>query len=203
MLPTPVIIILLAAISYAIGCFSTARLIAKNFKQLNIFKIGTGHPDTENIYQNVSKTLGILVGFVDMSKIYVFLQILKLTFNTLEINVVSDVHLMIYGFSMILGHSLPITNNFKGGRGLFSFIGFASFFVFKPMLVVVALALVVVVVFKQIRFAQYMIVLLPPIVTYFFNIFTHSYQGLPSVLFIFSVLMGVVNFFVSKNLGEI
>ncbi|MCB5230799.1 MAG: glycerol-3-phosphate acyltransferase [Candidatus Cloacimonas sp.] len=199
MLPYPLIIILLIIVSYAIGCFSTARLIAKNFKGLNIYKVGTGHPDTENIYQNVSKTLGVLVGIVDMGKIYIYLQLIKLIFGRLAIEIIDPKLLMVYGFAMILGHCLPVTNKFKGGRGLFSFIGFVSFFAFIPMLIVAVLAMIVILAFKQIRFAQYMIVLLPPFVSYFIP----GYSGYFSSFLVFSVLMGIVNFFVSKNLGEI
>lgn len=200
MLPTPVTIGLLIIISYAIGCFSTARLIARHFKLLNIYKVGTGHPDTENIYLNVSKVLGILVGAVDLAKIYLYLMILEAIFARIDPQVVSHNNLlMIYGFAMIVGHTLPVTNRFKGGRGLFTYIGFASYFVFFPMLIVVIAAAIVILFFKQIRFAQFMIVLLPPFVSYFFP----SLRTYIPRLLIFAVLMGIINYFVSKKLGEI
>ena len=71
---------LIAIFSYAIGNFSAARIIAKSFKSLNVYKVGTGHPDTENIYENVDKTLGVLVGIVDAGKMYLYLTILKMIF---------------------------------------------------------------------------------------------------------------------------
>ena len=201
MLSHYIVIGLLIIVSYAIGCFSTARLIARHFKQLNIYKVGTGHPDTENIYQNVSKTIGIMVGAVDVGKIYVYLLILQAIFTRLQPEVVEhSTLLMVYGFAMIVGHCFPITNHFKGGRGLFSYIGFASFFVFQPMLIIVVIAILVIAFFKQIRFAQYMIVLLPPFVIY---LFPGSYRVFFARLLLFSILMGIMNYFVSKRLGEI
>lgn len=200
MLSTHVIIGLLILVSYAIGCFSTARVIARHFKQLKICKVGTGHPDTENIYLNVSKVLGIMVGAVDMGKIYIYLLFLEAIFAKFQPEVVEHSSLlMVYGFALIVGHCFPVTNNFKGGRGLFTYIGFASYFVLQPMLIVVLLALIIIVIFKQIRFAQYLIVLLPPILSYLFVDLRHFFPR----LVMYSILMGVMNFFVSKRLGEI
>jgi glycerol-3-phosphate acyltransferase PlsY len=49
--------LLLILLSYLLGCFSTARLVAKWAKSLNIYRVGTGHADSENIYENVSHPL--------------------------------------------------------------------------------------------------------------------------------------------------
>jgi|SRR5690554_2112000 len=199
MLPVPVTAGLLIIVSYAIGCFSTARVIARHFKQLNIYKIGTGHPDTENIYLNVSKVMGVMVGIVDLGKIYLYLLVLESVFGKIQPAVVQDINLlMIYGFAMIVGHCLPLTNRFKGGRGLFTYIGFAAYFVFWPMLIVSVLAVIVILAFKQIRFAQYMIVLMPPFISYLFPDLRYFFPR----LVLFAVLMGVMNYFVSKRLGE-
>lgn len=52
-------VIAVSLLSYGLGCFSTARMPAKSFVKLNIYKVGTGYADTENIYCHISKTLGI------------------------------------------------------------------------------------------------------------------------------------------------
>ena len=194
------IILLMIIVSYLIGCLSTARLIARHFKQLNIYKVGTGHPDTENIYLNVSKSLGVLAGIVDTLKMYLYLSLLQYFYT--KINITGEVlefFLLVTGFAMIIGHCLPITDRFKGGRGLFTFIGYGAFFIFEPMLIVSALAITVILFFKQIRFAQYMLVLLPPFVSYFFPAYEHLFR----YLLVASILMGIINFIVSKRLGEI
>lgn len=199
-MPVVLIVPVMIIISYFIGCFSTARIIAKRFKLLNISKVGTGHPDTENIYLNVSKPLGILAGAVDASKMYIYLLLLQYCYNRLGLNDgMTEILLMATGFAMIVGHCLPLTDRFRGGRGLFTFIGYCTFFVFYPMLLVTGLAILVIIFFKQIRFAQYMIVLLPPFVSYFFP----SLRDLFLYLLIVSILMGIINFLVSKRLGEL
>lgn len=191
----------LTLISYCLGCFSTARLIAKTFRNLNIYKVGTGHPDTENIYRNVSKPLGVFTGIVDFGKMYLYLHLVKyiLDYFAFTQKIATQNHLLILGFAMIIGHALPVTHNFKGGRSIFTYIGYVTFFAPYPMLIVAFISIFLVSIFKQIRFAQYMIVLLPPFINFFFP----GGKEFLGKMFIAAILMGIINFFVSKKLGEI
>lgn len=196
-----IIFILLAILSYAIGCWSTARLIAKSFRSLNVYKVGTGHPDTQNIYSNIDKSLGIFTGFVDLSKIYIYLFILKIILGILPgtMPLTSDVSLLSLGFMMLVGHCLPVTHHFKGGRGVFTYIGLVMFFAPYPMLITCVLALLVTLRFEQHRFVQYLFVLMPP----FLNLIFSDDGAFISMMFILAILMGIINFFVSKRRGEI
>lgn len=199
------IFIILALLSYCLGCFSMAKLIAKYYKSINIYKVGTGHPDTLNIYNNIGKSLGIFVGMVDFAKVFFYLVIINYLLSIpvvqqwIGAEIGTQNHLLILGFMMVVGHCLPVSHHFRGGRGLFTYIGFVTFFAPWPMIIVAFLALLIVVFFKQIRFAQYMIVLLPPFVTFFFTK-SMSFVG---KMFIAAILMGIINFIVSKKLGEI
>ncbi|MDP8267393.1 MAG: glycerol-3-phosphate acyltransferase [Candidatus Tenebribacter davisii] len=194
----------LLILSYLLGCFSTAKLITKSYKNMNVYKVGSGYPDTQNIFTNVDKTLGIFIAIVDFGKMIFYMILLDFLLNYLPItniigNIGSNNNLFIIGFFMVIGHCLPVTHHFKGGRGLFTYIGFILFFAPFPMLIILVLAVIPVVVFKQLRFAQYMVVLLPPFINFFF-------ERDPEVLakmFIAAILMGIINFIVSKKLGEI
>ncbi len=196
----------LLIVSYLIGCFSTARLFAKSFRSLNIYKVGTGHPDTQNIFCNISKPLGILSGIVDFSKMFILLYLLYYLLTKFYPCIATQTHLLILGFLMVIGHSFPLTNKFKGGRGIFTYLGYITFFFYFytiwPMIGVAVLALLVIVFFKQIRFAQYMIVLLPPFISFFLKGIPNE-PHFPAKMFISAILMGIINFFVSKRLGEI
>ncbi|MBN2461652.1 MAG: glycerol-3-phosphate acyltransferase [Candidatus Cloacimonetes bacterium] len=193
--------------SYLLGCFSAARLIAKTYRSLDIYKVGTGHPDTQNIYDNVDKALGIFTGVIDVGKIFFFLVLLNTLLHNSFLNeylpflsrIATKDHLLLIGFFMIIGHCFPITHHFRGGRGLFTYIGYITFFAPWPMFIMAFLALILVIFFKQIRFAQYMIVLLPP----FLNFFFEKDAALLGKLFLAAILLGIINYFVSKKLGEI
>ena len=194
----------LLILSYLLGCFSTAKLLAKSYKSINIYKVGTGLPDTQNIYNNIDKTLGIFTGIVDFGKMYFYIVLLSFLLNYPPItdvigNIGSNNHLLIIGFFMVIGHCLPVTHHFKGGRGIFTYIGFILYFAPYPMMIITLLAIILVVFFKQMRFAQYMVVMLPPFVNFFFE----DDSALLAKMFIAALLMGIINFIVSKKLGEI
>lgn len=204
MLPI-IIFILLAVLSYCLGCLSMAKIITKYYRSINIYKIGSGHPDTLNIYNNIGKSLGIFAGIVDFGKEFFYLVLIKYILSLpvvqawIGANIITQNHLLVLGFIMVIGHCLPVSHHFRGGRGLFTYIGYVTFFAPWPMIIVAFLALLILGFFKQIRFAQYMIVLLPPFATFFF---THS-MTFVGKMFIAAILMGIINFIVSKKLGEI
>lgn len=199
-----IVFAVLLIISYLLGCFSAAKLIVKSFKSINIYKVGTGHPDTQNIYNNIDKMLGIFTGIVDFGKMYFYIVLLSYLLNYPPItkvigNIGTPNHLLVLGFFTIIGHCLPITHRLKGGRGLFTYIGFVLYFAPFSMLIIIVLAIILVLVFKQIRFAQFMIVLLPPFVNFFFV----KDSAFLAKMFIAALLMGIINLIVSKKLGEI
>ncbi|KQC03895.1 MAG: hypothetical protein APR54_02220 [Candidatus Cloacimonas sp. SDB] len=204
---TIILFSLLVLISYILGCFSTAKLLAKSYRNMNIYKIGTGHPDTLNIFNNVDKFLGVITGVVDIGKVFFYLAFLKVILfsdNFIKLlpelsEISSQNHLLIIGFAMIIGHCFPITHKFKGGRGIFTYIGFLLFFAPWSTMIVCFLAAILVIFFNQIRFSQYMIVMLTPFINFFFS----GGKEFLAKMFIAALLMGVMNYLVSKKLGEI
>ena len=213
---TYLIIVLVVLLAYLYGCLSTARIVAKTFRSLNIYKVGTGLADTENIYSNVSKPMGILVGTLDVLKALVFLTVVRyglyLLANTAVYEDMEKIYsvntMLIYGLAMLIGHCLPVTNKFQGGRGIFTYIGFVAFFAPVPMLITVLVALVLVARYEQIRFAQYTIVILPVILTQiFYNFIPYFKKEMPHyfslIIWGIAIIMGVLNYLVSKKLGEL
>ena len=195
------IYILLLILSYAIGCWSTARLIAKTFRSLNIYRVGTGHPDTQNIYCNVDKSLGIFAGFLDFSKIYIYLFILKIVLNLMPhtAHLTTDISLLALGFMMLLGHCMPATHKFRGGRGVFTYMGLVMYFAPIPMLISGLIALIITWRFEQHRFVQYLVVIMPA----FLNLIFEEEGAFISMMFVLVILMAIINVFVSRRRGEI
>ena len=214
-----IVAILLILLSYLYGCFSTARILAKSARSLNIYKVGTGFADTENIYLNISKPLGILAGALDVIKSFAFLYFLEMLLEAMDKMAVppdlsvlySTDMMMLYGISMLIGHCLPLTNHLRGGRGVFTYLGLIAYFTYYPTIITGVIVLLIVFVFKQVRFAQYTIVLLPVLLTQIFasfdifaplNVTHHMIPLYTTKLLGIAVAMGVLNFIVSKKLGE-
>lgn len=210
------LLILIVAVSYLWGCFSTARIVAKSFRFINIHKVGNGLADTENIYTHVSHSLGILVGALDILKALVFLLLVEGLLRLLEaqgvwpgLDLLYNRSLMlVYGLAMLIGHCLPATHQFKGGRGIFTYTGFLLYIAPLPMLVSVLAAWLIVLRWKQIRFAQYVIVILPVLLTHVFYTFIPMFRReLPryfvALIWGIAILMGALNYLVSKKHGEL
>jgi acyl phosphate:glycerol-3-phosphate acyltransferase len=202
------IIIVVCLLSYLFGCGSTSRFIAKTYRNLNLDKIGSGLADTENIYTNVDKMLGIVVGAIDVAKVYVYLLILHFILSSFAGTLTQTNYMVLFGIFVLIGHCLPLTHHLRGGRGIFTYLGLVAFFAWLPTVLSAVVALFVIFGFKQIRFGQYMIVILPP----FFNLamnalIPHIYPDLSSIstfpLVIIALIMGALNILVSKKLGEI
>ncbi len=210
------IMLLIIALAYLYGCFSTARVVAKTFRSLNIYKVGSGLADTENIYSHVSKPMGVLVGALDVLKALLFLLVAEFLLRLLDNSgSLGDVQLLynrnimlLYGLGMLFGHCLPATHKFHGGRGIFTYTGFLLYVVPVPMTIALLLAWIIVLYFKQIRFAQYVIVILPVLLTHvLLGFFPSLLPDLPkffvAIIWAIAILMGALNFVVSKRLGEL
>lgn len=209
------IVLLIMVASYFYGCFSTARIVTKSFRSLNIYKIGTGLADTENIYTHISRPMGLLVGLLDASKAYLYLlvveTILQVIAQTQIFPGAEPFHnknmMLVYGMAMLVGHCLPWTNRFRGGRGIFTYLGMVFYFAPIPAIITLVIAFLLVQGYHQIRFAQYLIVILPVLMMLVLsNLIPGFVPALPphfmSILIGAAVLMGILNILVSKKLGE-
>jgi acyl phosphate:glycerol-3-phosphate acyltransferase len=213
-----IIAVLLILLSYWYGCFSTARVLAKSVRSLNIYKVGTGFADTENIYFHVSKPLGLLTGILDIVKSYAYLFFLKELLMLMDrmalppdLGVLYSTNLMLlYGLAILVGHCLPLTQHLRGGRGILTYFGIIAYFSFYPSLVTGIAALVIVFWFKQVRFAQYTMVILPVLLTLLFSALPALYILNPhhtgslytTKLLGMALAAGMLNIIVSKKLGE-
>lgn len=197
--------ITVSIIAYICGLFSTAKIFARTFKYLNITKVGSGHADTKNIYSNVSKTMGVVVGIIDIVKMYLFLWVTKYILENFlkEPDLADNNLLFIYGFFLILGHCFPFYNKFKGGRGIFTFAGYLGFFAPVTMLIVGFISTIIALWFAQYRAAKYFLVGAPVIASLIISTITHVTPGLTTKIFIASFLMVIVNFIVSRKRNEL
>jgi len=192
--------IILIISAYFIGSFSVARILVKILTNKNIYKIGSGNPDAENVFDNVNKALGILVGLIDFLKVLIPTWIAGRYILYIHDYPENSVLLLIASFAIVVGHCLPFAHNFRGGRGIIAYMGLLFYFIPYQMIIITGLALIFIIRFNQRRFSQYMIVILSPLISFFWS---SSTKIEPQSIIITSILMGILNFFVSKKQGEI
>ena len=113
--------VILGVISYFVGNFSSARMIAK-FKHDDITKHGSGNPGTLNTWRAFGFWAGILTFLLDMIKGLIPTLVAALTFKYVN-GCSTDIAVYVAGFSVILGHIFPVLFSFKGGKGIATSIG--------------------------------------------------------------------------------
>ncbi len=118
--------VLMAVISYLIGCFNFAVLIAK-IKHKDITKMGSGNPGTMNMSREFGAWVGIMTFVLDALKggvpaVISFLLFKNTCFAGTAV-IVGDVTRIFCGLCVIVGHVFPVTMKFKGGKGVASSIG--------------------------------------------------------------------------------
>ncbi len=123
-------LVLMAVLSYFVGCFNFALLISK-IKHKDVRKMGSGNPGTMNMSRQFGLKIGALTLFLDMIKgglpvLAGYLIFKDCAFAGTEVPV-SDFARYLCGVSVIVGHIYPVTMRFKGGKGVASTLGMYAF----------------------------------------------------------------------------
>ncbi len=118
--------VLMAVVSYLIGCFNFAMLIAKT-KHKDVRKIGSGNPGTMNMSREFGLKIGLLNFFLDVLKGGVPALVTYFIFRGYVFAgtnvVVSDFTRYLCGVCVVIGHIYPVNMKFKGGKGIASTLG--------------------------------------------------------------------------------
>lgn len=104
--------ILIFLVSYLIGAFPTAYILAKLVKGVDIRTLGSGNMGATNVWRNIGKTSAIITLIIDIFKGWIVIYIAKMFFYG------QDVVQVFAGIFAIIGHSFPVYLNFKGGKGV-------------------------------------------------------------------------------------
>lgn len=113
--------VILGIVSYLIGNFSSARLIAK-MKHDDITKYGSGNPGTLNTWRAFGFWAGVLTFVLDMLKGLIPTLVALIGFKYVP-GCSAEIAVYVAGFSVVLGHIFPVLFGFKGGKGIATSVG--------------------------------------------------------------------------------
>lgn len=118
--------VIMALVSYFLGCVNIARIIARK-KHKDITKMGSGNPGTMNMSREFGWKVGLLTFVFDAFKggvpvLVAHLVYKNYTFAGTLIHV-SDVARYFCGVFAVLGHILPVVYRFNGGKGIATTFG--------------------------------------------------------------------------------
>ena len=119
-----------AVVSYLMGCFNFAILIAK-IKHVDIRHEGSGNPGAMNISRRFGLKVGLINFLCDGLKggipvicgYFIFKQY---CFAGTQV-AVADFARCLFGLFALIGHVFPVTMKFKGGKGISTTIGLLWF----------------------------------------------------------------------------
>ena len=119
------IVLLLVPVAYLIGTFPSAELVGRR-KGVDVTAAGSGNPGASNTFRLLGWKAGAVVFALDFAKGAL----------AAGVGIVVDGHLgaFVLGGAAIIGHMLPITRKFKGGRGVAT--GAGVVFVIFPLLAI-------------------------------------------------------------------
>lgn len=115
-----------AIVSYLIGCFHFAILIAK-IKNKDILSEGSGNPGAMNVSRKLGFKYGLINFFCDALKGVVPVLVGYFCFKGMVFKgtdvLVSDFMRYFFALFAVLGHVFPVFMKFKGGKGISTTIG--------------------------------------------------------------------------------
>ncbi len=118
--------VIIAVVSYLIGCFNFAIFISRK-KNQDITKMGSGNPGTMNMAREFGLKIGVITFLCDALKggiPAVILYFLYKDYRFIGTSVlVGDFIRYFCGFFVALGHVFPITHKFKGGKAIACTLG--------------------------------------------------------------------------------
>ena len=101
-------------ISYLFGSIPFGFLLTKIIAKKDIRKIGSGNIGATNALRSGNKLVGYLTLLMDISK--AIIPIIYIKYNYPELIFISSL-------SVFLGHLFPVWLNFKGGKGVATYLG--------------------------------------------------------------------------------
>ena len=107
-------------LGYVFGCFQTSYFLSKKFINKDIRKMGSGNAGASNVTSEMGLKFGIITAILDILKAYLPVKLILIIFPTAS----QQIELMVItGTAAILGHIFPFFMNFKGGKGIASYLG--------------------------------------------------------------------------------
>ncbi|MBN2073928.1 MAG: glycerol-3-phosphate acyltransferase [Dehalococcoidales bacterium] len=132
-------------IAYLLGSIPTAYIITRFGYSKDIRKLGGGNVGTHNVYENVGKLPGIIVGIIDVGKgvaaVYIALAFIASP----------DLYYWIFaaGLAAVIGHIWPVFLKFRGGNGIATSIGILFVLMTRESMIALAVAILLLVITRN------------------------------------------------------
>ena len=135
--------VLSVVIAYLIGSIPAAYLVTRLVKGGDVRQMGGGNVGARNVFREVGKVPGVVVGLFDVGKGVVAVAIARWILD------VSLPFLLVSGLVVVFGHIWPVYLKFRGGNGLAAALGVLAVLLGRELLIVLAITVVLIVITRN------------------------------------------------------
>ncbi len=160
----PPIIALCLAIAYVLGSFPTGYLVAKR-AGIDIREHGSGSTGATNVWRVVGKAAGIAVFVVDFTKGIAAILCMQWLIPQSPPWLVVAV-----AFIAIIGHSLPVWLNWRGGKSVATGLGILCFLHWQTALLSLGVWLLVMALWRTVSLASMLAAIATPLFLHLFAV---------------------------------
>tara|TARA_Y100000741_G_scaffold242196_1_gene185534 strand:+ start:310 stop:888 length:579 start_codon:yes stop_codon:yes gene_type:complete len=107
-------LVIIILFSYLIGSIPFGYILTRMFLKKDIRKIGSGNIGATNVIRTGNKLIGYSTLFFDILKAVILILFIKINYSD---------YIYISSLCIFIGHVFPIWLNFKGGKGVASYVG--------------------------------------------------------------------------------
>lgn len=173
--------ILIIIISYLIGCFSSAYIVGKSFKNIDIRNFGSGNVGSTNALRVMGLKLGIFTFLLDILKGIVAVYIGKF--------ILGDIGGLIAGLFAVIGHNWPVFIGFKGGKGVATSIGALLSIYGTIVLIPLTITAIIILITKYVSLGSISFLCLTPIIyAIFIRPFRVEYFMVATILAVLGII---------------
>lgn len=173
--------ILVAIISYLIGCFSSAYVIGKIFKNIDIRNFGSGNVGATNALRVMGAKLGALTFLLDIIKGILAVYVGKF--------ILGDIGGLIGGLFVVIGHDWPVFIGFKGGKGIATSIGVLLILYGPIILIPILITLLIIATTKYVSLGSISFLVLNPII---YTLFARPFEKKYLLISFILALLGLI-----------
>lgn len=167
--------------SYFIGCFSSAYIVGKTFKRIDIRDFGSGNVGSTNALRVMGAKLGIFTFLLDVLKGVLAVYLGKF--------ILGDIGGIVAGLFVVIGHDWPVFIGFKGGKGVATSIG--ALLILFGIIIFIPLTITIIIIWitKYVSLGSISFLVMTPIL---YSIFITPFKIEFLVLSIIFALFGIV-----------
>lgn len=183
-------ILVVIVISYLIGSFSSAFLIGKIFRNIDIRYYGSGNSGATNALRVMGFKLGALTFVFDVLKGIITILLAR---NILP-SASGD---MIAGLFAVIGHNWPIFIKFKGGKGVATSAGVLLMLNWHSFLLAALFGITIVIISKYVSLGSMVFLLSNPLIYLLGS--KHLNKAINYELLIFYIILALMSLIRHKD----